>query len=140
MLDADLQSVTSLTDEEFRSITKEECLQHVNNLSFLAVSLYRLPTEWIDDDWKEYMKRLAVYLHKRGIFRVIINSLRHKGILTKSENREELNCDQDAIEEVKAFDKLINPLMTYFGRYEGRHNYSLFPGRSFTDEEEQKDI
>jgi hypothetical protein len=68
------------------------------------------------------MKRMTLYLAKRGIFRVTINRLREKGCLVKGDSPC-IELDKESIEEVLAFDRLMNPLLTYFGKYEGRSNY-----------------
>jgi len=80
----------------------------------------------MDEQWKDYMKRMTLYLAKRGIFRVTINRLRAKGFLIKG-NSPSVQLDKESIEEVLAFDRLMNPLLTYFGKYEGRSNYLYNP-------------
>lgn len=65
---------------------------------------------------------MTLYLAKKGIFRVTISRLRQQGLLMKEDVPSEFVSAQ-AIEEVLAFDRLMNPLLTYFGKYEGRSNY-----------------
>ena len=51
-------------------------MQETSNLSFLGISLYRQYEDSMDEQWKDYMKRMTLYLTKRGIFRGTINRLR----------------------------------------------------------------
>ena len=46
----------------------------------------------------------------------------------------------EVIEEVLNFDKMLNPLLTYFAKYEGRNNFGLLPFRSTEDEKEDDEI
>jgi hypothetical protein len=116
-------------------------MQETSNLSFLGISLYRQYVDSMDEQWKDYMKRMTLYLAKRGIFRVTINRLRAKGFLIKG-NNPSVQVDKESIEEVLAFDRLMNPLLTYFGKYEGRSNYLYNPKDSDghdSDEDEEID-
>ena len=51
-------------------------MQETSNLSFLGISLYRQYVDSMDEQWKDYMKRMTLYLAKRGIFRVTIHRFR----------------------------------------------------------------
>ena len=122
LLPLDLDKVEPMSDTKYKTIKFEDYMQETSNLSFLGISLYRQYVDSMDEQWKDYMKRMTLYLAKKGIFRVTISRLRQQGLLMKEDVPSEFVSAQ-AIEEVLAFDRLMNPLLTYFGKYEGRSNY-----------------
>jgi hypothetical protein len=65
-----------LSDEKYKTIKFQDYMQETSNLSFLGISLYRQYADSMDEQWKDYMKRMTLYLTKRGIFRGTINRLR----------------------------------------------------------------
>jgi len=114
-------------------------MQETNNLSFLAIRLYRQQMDQMDDAWRDYMKNMAVCLYKKGIFRVTINRLKSKGLLSRDRDPN-LMESPEVIEEVMNFDKMLNPLLTYFAKYEGRNNYSLLPNRSPEEDKDEEEF
>lgn len=93
----------------------------------------------MDEQWKDYMKRMTLYLAKKGIFRVTISRLRMQGLLVQDEGPSK-DIDQQGIEEVLAFDRLMNPLLTYFGKYEGKSDFFyLRSNNKDSDDEEEID-
>lgn len=81
LLPLDLDNVEELSNSKYKTIKFEDYMQETNNLSFLGISLYRQYVDSIDEKWKDYMKRMTLYLAKKGIFRVTISRLRHQGLL-----------------------------------------------------------
>ena len=76
LLPIDLDNVEPLSDEKYKTIKFQDYMQETSNLSFLGISLYRQYVDSMDEQWKDYMKRMTLYLNKRGIFRGTINRLR----------------------------------------------------------------
>lgn len=120
LLPHNLDTVEPLSEERFNTISFDEMKKEMTFFNFFCISLYRQPPESVDPEWREYMKQSLIYYHKRGYWRVHIDRLKKKGLLDIGRMQQGAQeVDAEAQQLVQDFDQMLNPLFTYFSKYEG---------------------